>query len=111
MTDKKAQDDRHAGNKWTPVLVAIVGAALGSLGTISIYIGTPAGQKIARPDPFTGSQADALIARIGHLETKINGHMFSHPDRALELRVNTLESNYNHLVETLDRIERKMDAR
>ena len=99
----KVEHTPKNGSKWTPVVVAIVGAFLGSAGTISIYLGTPTGQKLARPDPYTGTQAAAL-------EDKLNDHLQSHPDRLLDIRVTRLETQYtiilNNQQRILDRLER-----
>jgi len=101
------------GNKWTPVLVAIVAAAVGSLGTVSIYLGTPIGQEIARPDPFTGTQASTLIGRIDYLETNIDTHIRSHPDieNRYDRRIATLEAQYVIILQNQQRILDRLDGR
>ena len=96
---------------WRNILVAVIGAIIGSSGTVGIFLGTPYGQQVARPDPFTGSQATALTERLGRIEADIYTHKLRHPDRALDLRLTLVESNYQHLTETLDRIEAKIDSK
>lgn len=107
MPHKVSGDD--AGGRWNPVVIAIVSAIIGSGGGVALVFNTPIGAQITRPDPFTGSQAASLESRIGSVERGMSDHLLTHPDRALELRVTILESNYNHLIETLDRIEKKLD--
>lgn len=101
------------GHKWTPTLVAIVAAAVGSLGTVSIYLGTPFGQEITRPDPFTGTEAAALIRRFDRLESRIGGHLTQHPDKSnqYDRRIATLEAQYTVILKNQDRILDRLDGR
>lgn len=94
---RKTNHNGQNGSKWTPVLVAVVGAFLGSAGTVGIYIGSPIGQKVARPDPYTGTQASAL-------ERRLNNHLESHPDHGLDVRVSRLEAQYEIILRNQDRI-------
>lgn len=98
-----------SGSKWHPVIVAVIGSVLGSSGGLAIYLRTPVGQEVARPDPFTGTQAAALTERVETIESSMVNHRLNHPDRALDLRVTLLEANYAHIVETLDRIDKKIE--
>ena len=111
MDEKVVQNSNGNGNKWTPVVIAVVGAFVGSLGTVSVYLGTPLGQEIARPDPFTGRQAAALETRIGHLENDLATHFRTHPDKAnqFDRRITVLEVQYNGIMEYLKRIDKKLD--
>lgn len=111
MDDKKVQTDSGHGNKWTPVVVAIVGAFVGSLGTVSVYLGTPLGQEITRPDPFTGRQAAALEQRLSRLERDILGHLNTHPDQTnqFDRRITVLEVQYGGIMNYLERIDKKLD--
>jgi len=101
------------GSRWTPVLVAIIAAAVGSLGTVSIYLGTPIGQEIARPDPFTGAQASSLIADIRRIEDNINQHITQHPDKLnqFDRRITTLEVQFDQIIANQARILDKLDGR
>jgi len=109
----KVQNGKPNGNKWTPVAVAIVGAFLGSAGTISIYLGTPAGQSFARPDPFTGSQAATLQNDLDTLEDTVNSHVSNHPDavNSFDRRIATLEAQYVVILRNQERILDRLDGR
>ena len=111
MNDKSAQNNTGNGSKWTPVVVAIVGAFVGSLGTVSVYLGTPLGQEITRPDPFTGRQAAALEQRLSRLERDILGHFNTHPDKTnqFDRRITVLEVQYGGIITYLERIDKKLD--
>lgn len=95
----------------TPFIVAVLGAFLGSTGTIAVYLGTPLGQEIARPDPFTGSQAARLEARLDEIDRDIHNHLERHPDvqNQFDRRIATLEAQYAIILQNqgriLDRIE------
>ena len=111
MTDNV---EKTNGRKHTPILVAVLGAFLGSSGTIAIYLNTPVGQAVARPDPFTGSQGAALKTRIEHLEEEVSNHTLQHPDQTLQFdrRIATLEAQYaiilqnqGRMIDRLDRIQ------
>ncbi len=95
-----------------PIAVAIIGAFLGSTGTVAVYLGSPLAQEITRPDPFTGSQAAALIARIEHLEAEIIRHTANHPDQTnqFDRRITTLEIHYETILKNQDRIIERLDA-
>ena len=112
MEEKKSKVTIH-GSKWTPVLVACIGAFVGSSGTVAVYVNTPLGQKITRPDPFTGSQAAALISRIEHLEEDIGNHLDHHPDREnqFDRRIATLEAQYAIILANQARILDRLDSR
>jgi len=112
MEEKKSKVTIH-GSKWTPVAVAIIGAFLGSTGTVAVYLGTPIGQEIARPDPFTGTQASALTTRIEHLEEDIGDHLDHHPDREnqFDRRIATLEAQYAIILANQARILDRLDSR
>lgn len=109
----KGYADRHNGNKWTPVLVAVVAAAVGSLGTVSIYLGTPLGQEVARPDPYTGTQAAALIRRLEQEESNLRVHVSQHPDKynQYDSRIARLEASYLVIIKNQDRILDRLDGR
>jgi hypothetical protein len=109
MNDKKESNVIHG--KWTPILVACIGAFLGSTGTVAVVFGTPFGQEVARPDPYTGTQAAALISRVDRVDTMITGHIFKHPDHELDIRVARLEEQYVTIIKNQDRIIRIMDGK
>lgn len=119
MDNKKAQTTVQNGNKWTPVIVAVIGAFVGSLGTVTVYLGTPVGQKIARPDPFTGSQAAALAGRVGRTESQIEYHIDRHPDEtnnfalriaALEAQSAALVAQNGEIIRNQERILKRLNA-
>jgi len=115
MTDT-AYNGKPDGNKWNGVLVAIVGAILGSSGGIALVFNTPVGasiiQSTARPDPLTGTQARALTHEIEQLEAQIMFHIREHPDRVnqFDRRITVLETQYSTMISTLRRIEEKLDS-
>ena len=110
---EKISNNGTYGRKWTPVLVAVVAAAIGSLGTVSIYLGTPLGQEVVRPDPFTGTQATALITRLGRIETDITNHIRRHPDEInqFDRRITTLEVQFTQILANQKRILDKLDGK
>lgn len=116
MDDKK-RNNGERGHKWTPIVIAVVGAAFGSLSTVSIYLGTPVGQEIARPNPWTSLQAkaahDALTDRISHIESDVADHLEHHPDREnqFDRRIATLEAQYAIILQNQARILDRLDAR
>jgi len=103
MDEKSEHTKKPNGNKFTPVLVAIIGAFIGSSSTVAVYVNTPLGQKITRPDPFTGSQAAVLISRIEHLEDEA-GQVSQ-----LSLRTAVLESQYANILQNQIRILDRLD--
>ena len=100
------------GRKWTPVAVAVVGAFLGSSGTIAVYLGTPAGQEITRPDPYTGTEGAALEHRVNDVEAELNGHLGAHPDEMnhFDRRITTLEVQYSQILANQQRILNRLEA-
>ena len=110
--------------KWHPVLIAIVGAFIGSGGGIALVFNTPIGETVTRPDPFTGTQGNAVIARVERTERDINLHLSNHSDdqfraddAALRAAISTLVANQAAMNESLtylgknqDRILKKLDA-
>lgn len=98
-------------------LIAAVSAAIGSGGGISLFFGSDIGQKITRPDPFTGSQAAALIVRIERLEREIENHTERHPDAALRNAIAILQAESAEakaeraqIIRNQDRILDRLDA-
>ena len=110
--------------KWHPVFIAIIGAVLGSSGSIALVFNTPIGETVTRPDPFTGTQGNAVIARVERTERDINLHLSNHSDdqfraddAALRAAISTLVANQAAMNESLtylgknqDRILKKLDA-
>jgi len=107
----KEHNNAH-GSKWNPVAVGIISAILGSSGGIALVFNSPFGQKITRPDPYTGTQAATLNARVEHLEDDITEHLVRHPDEInqFDRRIATLEAQYAMILQNqarmLDRLER-----
>ena len=110
MTDKEYNTKN--GTKWHPVLIAILGAILGSSGSIFVVFGTPLGQSVARPDPFTGTQAASLIADIRRVESDIDMHITRHPDKLnqFDRRITTLEVQFSQILDNQTRILNKLDG-
>lgn len=112
MDDDEAQNKKGDGSRYSPILVAILGAAIGSGGGIGVYHSTDLGARLSRPDPFTGSQADALIHRIERLEKAHGAHITAHPDQInqFDRRITTLEAQYPLIMQSLARIEGRLDT-
>ena len=110
---EKEYNKKPNGTKWSPALIAIVGAIIGSGGGIALVFNTPIGSSITRPDPFTGTQASSLIANVERLEAEIDGHIFKHPDisNQYDRRIAVLESQYHTLLLNQQRILDKLDGR
>ena len=112
MNEEKAYSRNGNGNKWNPVIIGIVSAVLGSGGAISLVFGTPIGQNIARPDPFTGAQGASLTARVNNIQSEVESHIHNHPDTVnkFDRRITTLEVQYANILSNqnkiLDRLER-----
>ena len=106
-----AEKEHHSkdGSRWTPVIVAVISAALGSGSGIAVYLRTPIAQEIARPDPFTGSQAAALSRQIDAVKADVIDHRIHHPDRELDSRLSVLEAHYEDILRHLERIEKKVE--
>lgn len=111
MNGEKAQNGKRNGHTWNPVVVGVVSAILGSGGAISLVFGTPVGQQIARPDPFTGKQGAALIERVSHLERDADNHYRAHPDRVnqFDRRITVLETQYSSILANQARIIEQLD--
>lgn len=111
MQDKVYTDKRN-GNKWNPLVVSIISAILAGSGSVYLVFGTPVGQSIARPDPFTGTQARALEHEMEKLESRLTFHIREHPDRTnqFDRRITVLETQYSTMISTLRRIEDKLDS-
>ena len=99
--------------KWSGILVAIIAAAVGSLGTVSIYLGTPIGQNVARPNPWTSLQATASHKQTDSRLIILEEHVRNHPDRTnqFDRRIAVLESQYSTLLLNQQRILDKLDGR
>lgn len=111
MSDEKAHNGKGNG-RWGSILIGVVAAAIGSTGTVAIYLNTDIGQSVARPDPFLGAQGRVLESRIAALEQINRSHISNHPDAVnqfdrrisqLEARVELILANQSRI---LDRLER-----
>jgi len=111
MKDERESNGIHG--KWTPVLVAIIGAVLGGTGTVAVVFGTPIGQEAIRPDPFTGTQASALETRVDQISAMVSGHIYKHPDDELKFdrRIATLEAQYTEIIRNQGRILDRLDGK
>ena len=111
MNGEKAYPRNGNGNKWNPVVIGIVSAVLGSGGAISLVFGTPIGQNIARPDPFTGSQGAALVERVDNIESEIESHIHNHPSdvNRFDRRITTLEVQYASILSNQQKIIDRLD--
>ena len=111
MDNEKAHNIPGNGHKFNPIVVAVVSAMLGSGGGVALVFNTPLGQQIARPDPFTGTQAGQLEARLQHVEGEMDAHIRQHPDAVnqFDRRITTLEVQYNGIIQYLERIDKKLD--
>ena len=87
-----------------PVLVAIVSACLGGGSTGAIYLATPAAQKLARPDPATGTE-------LRELEKEVREHLRAHPDQInrFDARLTALEAQYVIILSNQARILDRLD--
>ena len=94
------------GGKWTNLFVPAIIAAISASGGLYIALGTPVGQNLTRPDPFTGTQASELIYRLDAIEVKIDGHLSNHPDIAnqFDRRITTLEVRIDQILKNQERI-------
>jgi len=108
MDEKEEHTKGRNGSKYTPVAVAVIGAFIGSSGTVALVFNSPVGQEIARPDPFTGTQAATLVRRIERIEAHIEKHPY---DLLHDRRITELEAHYEDILRQLDRIEGKVNQR
>ena len=107
-----AKEVSERGNKWTALVVAVVGAALGSSGGIAIYLRSPDAKEAVAPDRFTGTQAAALVERLNHVDQLIDTHLESHPDaiNQFDRRIATLEAQYAIILQNQGRILDRLDS-
>ena len=108
MNAEKVQNGGRDGIRVIGLVLYFAAAAVSGSGGTYIWLRTT-GPDIIAPDRYTGTQASALISQVHDIEIDLRNHKLMHPDRALELRLSVLESNYEHLISTLDRIEKKID--
>jgi hypothetical protein len=111
MDNKNGQNGKRNGNPNNPLIVAVLGGLLGSTGSLAIYVGTPIGQELARPDPFTGTQAAALEQRVVHLEDEVIDHIERHPDvtNHFDRRITTLEVQYAAILSNQEKILSRLE--
>lgn len=91
------------GSKY-PLVVAVLGAFLGSSGSVALVFNSPLGKDLSRPDPFTGSQGAALEQRLSKVQSELsdikvilNRDMTRH-----EERLNNLEKHHADLEREFD---------
>ena len=110
-------EDKKTNGKWTPVLIAVISAALGSSGGIALVFNTPFGEGLARPDPWTATQADARYKQTNARLNNLEGHVRSHPDAELRAEIADLRADYRAfkasqdlIIKNQDRILLKLDS-
>lgn len=85
MTEPNSE--RRTDNKWHPVASAVVGAILGSGGSLGVIFSTPIGQELARPNPYTSVQAKTAYDKIDFRLQRLEKHIDNHPDAALRAAI------------------------
>ena len=112
MDKETAYNKARNGNNRHPVLAVVLGAVLGGSGSIGIFLGTPIGESVARPDPFTGSQGAKLTQRVLHLEEDVGAHLTHHPDaeNQFDRRIATLEAKFDVILQNQGRILDRLDS-
>jgi len=110
MTDKE-YTSKHG--KWNAPAIAIIASVLGSGGGLALVVNSPVGSGITRPDPFTGTEGEALTERVDHTESMIDSHIFAHPDivSQYDRRIATLEAQYQAIIANQERILNRLDGR
>ena len=110
MTDKE-YTSKHG--KWNAPAIAIIAAIIGSGGGIALVVNSPLGSGITRPDPFTGTEGEALTERVDHTESMIDSHVFAHPDisNQYDRRIAVLESQITTILANQERILDRLDGR
>ena len=81
--EKAGANGRLNPKSWHPVLSAVIGAILGSGGSLGIIFSTPVGQELTRPNPYTSLQAEAAHRDLERRITINEKHRENHPDAAL----------------------------
>ena len=111
MTEQDHNDKRNGNGTRTTAFVAIIGAFLGAGGSTAVVFNTPLGQSLARPDPYTGSEAAALEERVSHLEVDFRYHITNHPDVTNEFdrRITRLETQIDLILTNQQRIINRLD--
>jgi hypothetical protein len=105
------ENGRSNEHKYNPVVIAIVSAMLGSGGGVALVFNTPLGQQIARPDPFTGTQATSLRLQVENIDDRLTNHLRAHPDEVnqFDRRIVTLEVQYANIISGQLRIIERLD--
>ena len=110
MNGSNGNNGKHGIRVWIPVIVAIIGTFGAGAGANYLLISRSGTlQDLARPDPFTGSQAAAIAARVTSLEY----HVKNHPDMAgrFDARITRLEAQYTIILANQERILDRLDKR
>ena len=110
MNGSNGNNGKNGLRVWIPVIVAIIGTFGAGAGANYLLISRSGTlQDLARPDPFTGSQAAAIAARVTSLEY----HVKNHPDMAgrFDARITRLEAQYTIILANQERILDRLDKR
>lgn len=110
MNGTNGNNGKNGIRVWIPVIVAIIGTFGAGAGANYLLISRSGTlQEIARPDPFTGSEAAALTARVTSLEY----HVKNHPDMTnrFDARITRLEAQYTIILANQQRILDRLDKR
>jgi hypothetical protein len=111
MADNIVRNGGLNGNKWTHIFVSAVIAAFSASGGLYIALGTPVGQSLTRPDPYTGAEGATLEYRLENIEGIIENHITNHPDaiNQFDRRITTLEAKMTQILRNQERIIDKLE--
>jgi len=104
MTPVKNNNPKNGIRPYIPVVVAIIGAFGGGVGANYLLVSNvaPDLQTLARPDPFTGAQGQAIEKRLSDLERRVD----QLPPRELELAVQILRHDLNEIHRRIEKLEK-----
>lgn len=100
----KKSDNADDVRRWSPIVVALIGALLGGGSGTYLYLdraGSAHLQEIARPDPFTGTQGRSLEERLNTVERRVD----QLPPRELELAVRLLRHDLDEIERRIEKLE------
>ena len=115
-TDKANGKNRVANGKWTSLLMPAVVAAISASGGIYITLGTPIGQGLMRPNPYTSIQAEAQHKQTNARLMNFEEHVKDHPDAELRQIISDIraemaafEATQGIIIKNQDRILDKLN--